>query len=244
MVKGAFFMALTKKKIKAKSTKGGDYNQRFVTEKRNQTEEDKEDKSLFQIINPEFENYALDELALLAKEDPNALQEFHLRITPSLVSFTNAVCNQNRYLDYSECYIHFKRTATKAIQIYDPSFQKPYIHLLRAMLKLETKNLEKREAIRYIREKNFLGYRVFFDHDYLCDFSNNYEKDMEEILLTADIELFMQTLQPRQQEVFLLYYHQLTFQEISDTLNIPISTIAYWIKKILKLAKDFFQQKR
>lgn len=233
----------TKIRCKARSTDKGNFNKSFTCEENRQKQE-AFDETLAYISNSDFENYSLDELVRLAKKQPEALLEFHTRIAPALVKFTNAVCNQNHYLDFSECYIHFKKTASKAIEIYDPKFQKPYIHLLRAMLKLETKNLEKKEAIRYTRERDFWGQRVSSDQVYLFDAKSDYEKEIEDILLSADIEAFIKTLMPRQQELFLMYYHQMTLQEIGRTLNIPTSTVAYWLKKILSLAKRFFESVR
>lgn len=209
--------------------------------KRNPLESTFKDDSLFQVYNYEYEEYSLDELVLLAKYDKNALEELQLRISPSLVSFTNAVCLQNKYLNFTECYIIFKKISLKAVRIFDPSFQNPFIHLLRAMLKLEAKNIEKKEAIRYTREKNALGTRVSEETLYMFDSGCQENDELQNLLLELDIDEFLETLKPKQKEIFILYYHQCSYQQIANDLHMPASTVAYWIRKILSLARKFFK---
>ncbi|MFH0740119.1 MAG: RNA polymerase sigma factor [bacterium] len=97
------------------------------------------------------------------------------------------------------------------------------------------------EAVNYLRKKKPLP---LFDFDVYLPHHNigkdDIENEAEKKLMSPKIEAYLNELNFKQREVLLLYYFQeLSYQEISEVLKIPIATVGVRIKRAKEAIKQY-----
>lgn len=200
-----------------------------------------DEKKLFPIISYQYEQYSIDELVIIARTDWFAREEYLGRIATLIVKISVCLCKSNKYIRFSDVYMHLQTAGIRAMKMFDPSFQKPFIHLFRGIMKMTAKVIESEEARRYFKEVKVKGLRInptkslmFFDR------VDDSQPDFSEIIMKVDAESFMETLKPKQREIFFMFYHGYSNKEISDALRISYSSVIYWIRKLINSAKTYF----
>lgn len=186
-----------------------------------------------------YEQYSLSELVKLAKEGKDVKDEFIKRITKTVLITTKKLCTKNKYLAFGDVYVDLEKTALKSIQVFNPDYQIPFPHLLRSMLKLECKSLEKQEAVRYKKESCIIVPRKYNLDDYqLNDSGTEY---VNNLLMQIDLDTFLSTLSPIHKEIFFLYCNSYSLRQISQIVKMPPATVSYWVYKLTAKAKKFFK---
>lgn len=199
-----------------------------------------EERKEFPAYSYQFEEYSLQEVAVLAKNDPQAGEEYLLRVNRMLYSCAQNLCNKNPYIDITYAFSQLQKVAITAIDIFDPNYGKPFVNLLRSMIKICSLSIGKTTAISYQRSMNNFGRKVEYFDCVLSDSAADGNKMAREIINRLDLEMFLETLPPDKQELLVLYSHGLTFREISEAIHVPLSTVSYWIYKLIEQAKGFF----
>ena len=167
-------------------------------------------------------------------------EEYLLRVNRMLYSCAQNLCNKNPYIDITYAFSQLQKVAITAIDIFDPNYGKPFVNLLRAMIKICSLSIGKTTAISYQRSMNNFGRKVEYFDCVLSDSAADGNKMAREIINRLDLEMFLETLPPDKQELLVLYSHGLTFREISEAIHVPLSTVSYWIYKLIEQAKGFF----
>ncbi len=101
------------------------------------------------------------------------------------------------------------------------------------------------ETVNYLKKKKPLP---LFDFDVYLPHHNigkdDIENEAEKRLFPPKIEEFLNELNFKQKEVILLYYFQdLSYQEISEVLKIPMSTVGVRIKRAKLAIKEIANKK-
>lgn len=91
------------------------------------------------------------------------------------------------------------------------------------------------ESVNYLKRKGNekISFTDFFDTFFPHPFAEE-ESDSHAILHERkdQLEMFLNKLSPKYREVLVLYYYEdLSYQEISDVLQIPIATVGVRIKR-------------
>jgi len=93
----------------------------------------------------------------------------------------------------------------------------------------------KKQSLPFFDLDTFFPYG-FFNHDNI-----NQKIDNQEIRKTID--QCLDKLEPKYREPIILYYvEELTYEEISDIMQIPISTVGVRIKRAKKIMRSFFKK--
>lgn len=197
---------------------------------------DYDDKSReeFPPVSYVYEKYSLSELALIAKTDSDARDEYLKRVDSSLRKYTHYLCDSRPYLDANSVFIVLEKAANKVIDIYDGSYGYPIENLLRKNLQSYFNWFLKNEAVKYHRELAALGKRVCFSEISFFDSMTDERNPEIQILEKVDMEEFMKTLDKRDQEILNMYIHSYTYRQIAETVGMTSSAISYRISVILE----------
>lgn len=197
-------------------------------------EEDKKLYASFPPVDYEYEDFSLSEVAVLAKEDSEAREEFLNRIMTLLEKYAFYIRDNNFFLDYSSVLSLLMKTANRTINIYDPSTELPIDNLLRKGLKTHYLWYMKSEAARYYKELATMGKRIQINELSFYD-SVAYEDDMkDEIIHRIDMENFEKSLTALDKEMLDLYRLDYPFRQIASMLNLAPSTVSYRIYRMMK----------
>lgn len=221
---------MTDKKFKALSTKNSRQSKKMLEAKELQEQENKEE---FEPVSYEYEKYSLSELAVIAKKDPNAREEYLARVDCAIRKYTRLLCDSRPYLDYGSVFITLDKAANKVIDIYDASYGYPIENLLRKNLQSYFNWFLKNEAVKYHRELAALGKKVCVSEVSFFDSMTDEKNPETQILDKVDLDEFMKTLDKRDQEILDMYIHSFTYRQIAETVGMTSSAISYRINVIL-----------
>ncbi len=191
----------------------------------------------------EFEAYSLSELAMIAKTDDIARDEFMRRVEPSLRHYVKYVCDVRTFLDYNAVYTTLIRAANKVIDIYVDSFGTPVENLLRKNFQSYFNWFVKNEGVRYHRELAALGKKVCVSEITFFDSVAEGEDVTATIVDKVDFERFMETLDKEDVDVLMMYSMSYSYREIAQIMGVSSSTIAYRINTLLKKFKKMREKK-
>lgn len=204
-------------------------------------ERDKE-REEFPPVNSLFENYSLQEIALKAKNDIDAQEEYIARVMKMLEKTAFKLCYNRKYIDASNALSQLLQAAVKAVDKYKYSEDRPFINLFRRMISITCKSIIKTEAIRYSRQGKYLGNRIGFEDAYMCD-SASEEDVRDKVIERLDQDEFFKSLTLRQKQLLYLYQNDYSFREIATIVNEPPSTVSYQIYSLLNRYKNFVSKK-
>ncbi len=206
-----------------------------------QTEEmegcDEQCREEFPPVSYTYEKYSLSELAVIAKTDSDARDEYLKRVDSSIRKYTHYLCDSRPYLDASSVFIVLEKAANKVIDIYDGSYGYPIENLLRKNLQSYFNWFLKNEAVKYHRELAALGKRVCFSEISFFDSMTDDRNPEIQILEKVDLEEFMKTLDKRDQDILNMYIHSYTYRQIAEVVGMTSSAISYRISVILEKFK-------
>jgi len=75
-------------------------------------------------------------------------------------------------------------------------------------------------------------------------YSQGIEELMDEEALRGRVRACLNGLEPKYREVIqLVYFERMKYEEVSDILHVPASTIGVWLSRAKKLLKEICQQK-
>ena len=184
-----------------------------------------------------YERYSLSQLAVIAKTDSEARDEYLKRVDSSLRKYTHYLCDSTPYLDANSVFIVLEKAANKVIDIYDGSYGYPIENLLRKNLQSYFNWFLKNEAVKYHRELAALGKRVCVSEVSFFDSMTDERNPETQILEKVDMDEFMKTLDKRDQEILDMYIHSFTYRQIAETVGMTSSAISYRISVILEKFK-------
>ncbi len=202
-------------------------------------------KKEFEAISYDYIGHDLDELVLLAKTIPLAMDEYLKRIDPTIFSCARSFIKFKRYLDFSEIYSKLQKTAVEAVKIFNPIKGK-FIHLLRRMIKICLHFTTKSNAVSYVRELKYFGQRMKEDtccNTFFCDSTPAVSSGEESIRLKLDLEDYRQYLTDKEKTILDLYLKSFTFAEIGFYADIPVSTVSYEICLMVDELRERYQRK-
>lgn len=90
------------------------------------------------------------------------------------------------------------------------------------------------ESVTYLKKRgnekvSFIDFDIFLPHPFAKEESDSHalRREMKEVLDSS-----LQSISPKYREILVLYYYEdLSYQEISDILQIPIATVGVRIKR-------------
>ena len=191
----------------------------------------------------EFEAYSLSELAMIAKTDDVARDEFMRRVEPSLRHYVKYVCDVRTFLDYNAVYTTLIKAANKVIDIYISSYGAPVENLLRKNFQSYFNWFVKNEGVRYHRELAALGKKVCVSELTFFDSVKESEDVTSLILDKVDFERFMETLSKEEVDILSMYRMSFSYREIAEIMAVSSSTVAYRINMLLKKFKKMREKK-
>ena len=122
---------MSSKKVEVLSDKKSRQNKKMLEEKKLQDQKSREE---FPPVSYVYEKYSLSELAVIAKKDSEAREEYLARVDCAIRKYAQLLCNPRPYLDYASVFIVLDKAANKVIDIYDDSYGYPIENLLRKNL--------------------------------------------------------------------------------------------------------------
>jgi hypothetical protein len=198
----------------------------------------------FEPINYDYMGHNLNELAMLAKTIPSAMDEFLKRVDATIFSCARSFIKYKRYLDFSEIYSSLQKTAVEGVRIFDPS-KGEFIHLLRRMMKISLHFTTKNSALAYVREVKYFGQRMKEDscQSFFCDSKSIIGPEDESVRMKLDLDDYRQFLTDKEKTILDLYLQSFTFAEIGFYTDIPVSTVSYEVYLMIDELRERFQRK-
>lgn len=191
----------------------------------------------FPVSDLDYEAYSLSEVAVMAKKDSVAMDEFLHRVDPVLVRYGKYICDFKQFVDFSEILSVLQKAACKVVEVYDPTLGYPVDNLLRKNLKSYFHWYLKNEAVQYYRRLAALGKRVSVEDITFYDNIFAVESPEREIVEKIDFDVFQGTLSGSDRQMLLLYLTGYSFRDIAQVMLVSPSTVSYRIYKAL----DSFQ---
>lgn len=103
------------------------------------------------------------------------------------------------------------------------------------------------ELVNTLKKKKRKFWLSFdFDFDLFLPYSNNnFQPDIDKKKLIEEIDKSFDKLKPKYKEpLFLYYYENLSYQEISEILQIPVSTVGVRIKRAKEKIKKLIENQK
>jgi hypothetical protein len=200
------------------------------------------EEKLLKSVSYDYDGFSLSELALLSKDDAQAMDEFLLRVQPLVIMTAKSFVIQKNYLDFNEVFIRVEKTAIAAARIFNPS-KGTILHLLRTMMKRTLTFYWRDTAIAYERSRRNFGTRVDVESDSFLSDSVVAAEGESPAAISArlDLERFLSSFAIGDRRIMTLWFSSYTFKEIATSLSLPVSTISYRFYLCLnRLKKSYF----
>lgn len=189
----------------------------------------------------DYHGVSLSSLALKAKVSQDAKNTLANAMQNEINTHAKTFISKKSYHDYNEVKSKLYLTLLQAIKIYDPSKGK-FINLFRKMATRTLKFYNKERALKYTRDLKYFGNKLKrFDTIYYLDdkhLINGLQR--ERINCKVDLDRYMSKCSDEDKCILKMYQSGLTFKEIGNNLNLPLSRVTYKFYNMLSDLKRIF----
>lgn len=186
-----------------------------------------------------YYGYTLEEVALLAKNDPNAMKECLERTQVIRIKATRAYSSRVR-CPFLDVYPKAEEALRKTVEKFCPE-KGPFTHLLSRVLKLTLSSYNKSLAIH---RKRVLGNGTLEKGESSPFLSfQDHVSDSKSVAFTLDMDEYLEMLEPRERRILLLYDARHNYREIGQYVSLSSTAVSEKVSAMLQELDNRFKRK-